>query len=99
LVGEREPYELDVERLIAAAHERNCHLELNAEPDRLDLNDINIQAAKAMGVKIAISTDAHSTGSLECMRFGVDQARRGWLEAEDVINTRPLGALKKLLKR
>jgi len=99
LIGEREAYAVDMDRVIAAARERGCHLELNASPDRLDLSDIHVHAAKSMGVKIAISTDAHSADSLDWMRFGIDQARRGWLGPEDVINTRPLGALRKLLKR
>ena len=99
LIGVREPYEVDMERVIAAAHERGCHLEINAEPDRLDLNDIHAHAAKTMGVKLAISTDAHSINAFECMRFGIDQARRGWLTAADVINTRSLAELRKLLKR
>lgn len=98
LIGEREPYDVDMERVIAAARERGCHLEVNAEPERLDLTDVHAQAAKSMGVKVAISTDAHTTAALGYMRFGVDQARRGWLESGDVINTRPLGELKKLLK-
>jgi DNA polymerase (family 10) len=59
----------------------------------------NNSAAPRMGVKIAVSTDAHSADGLGGMRFGIDQARRGWLEPKDVINTRPLGALRKLLKR
>jgi DNA polymerase (family X) len=99
LIGEREPYDVDVDRLIAAAAERGCHLEINAGPDRLDLNDIHAQAAKAAGVRLAVSSDAHSTASLGWMRFGVDQARRAWLEAKDVINTRSLAQLKKLLRR
>jgi DNA polymerase (family X) len=99
LIGEREPYDVDMERIIAAAHERGCHLEMNAEPERLDLTDVHAQAAKSMGVKVAVSTDAHSKAALEYMRFGVDQARRGWLEAADVINTRPLSELRKILKR
>ncbi|HUI19711.1 MAG TPA: DNA polymerase/3'-5' exonuclease PolX [Methylocella sp.] len=99
LIEERPPYEVDLERLFMAARERGCHLEVNAQPDRLDLNDVHAQAAKSMGVKLAISTDAHSTTGLDFMRFGVDQARRGWLEPGDVINTRPLAELKKLLKR
>jgi DNA polymerase (family 10) len=88
-----------MERLIAAAAERKCCLEINAEPDRLDLNDLHAQAAKSAGVKLAVSTDAHATHALAYIRFGVDQARRGWLEADDVINTRPLAKLRKLLKR
>lgn len=99
LIGEREGYEVDMEAVIVAARERGCHLELNADPDRLDLNDINVHAAKSAGVKIAISTDAHSTAGLANMRFGIDQARRGWLEAADVINTFPLSQLKRLLRR
>jgi DNA polymerase (family 10) len=99
LIDEREPYEVDMEAIIAAARERGCCLEVNSDPDRLDLTDIHAQAAKAAGVKLAISTDAHSTAGFSNIRFGVDQARRGWLEAGDVINTRPLARLKKLLKR
>src|SRR6266436_1792862 len=99
LIGAREPYDLDMERIIATARERGCHLELNADPERLDLTDIHVQAAKSAGVKVAISTDAHSTAGFGHMRFGVDQARRGWLGPSDVINTRPLSELRKLLKR
>jgi DNA polymerase (family 10) len=99
LIGVREPYAVDMDRLMTAAHERGCHLELNAQPDRLDVNDVHAQAAKSVGVKVAISTDAHSVSALGCMRFGVDQARRGWLEADDVINTRPLAELRRLLRR
>jgi DNA polymerase (family 10) len=99
LIGEREPYAIDMERIIAAAHERGCYLEVNAEPDRLDLTDIHAQAAKAAGAKVAISTDAHSVAALDWIRFGVDQARRGWLEPQDVINTRRLPELQKMLKR
>jgi DNA polymerase (family X) len=99
LIGEREPYEIDMERVIAAAHEHGCHLEINAQPDRLDLNDNYIHAAKQAGVTLVISTDAHSVDAFECIRFGVDQARRGWLTADDVINTRSLTELRKLLRR
>ena len=99
LIGEREPYDIDIDRLVSAAKERDCCLEINAEPDRLDLNDVHAKAAKAMGVKLAISTDAHATNTLAYMRFGIDQARRGWLEADDVINTRSLAQLRKLIKR
>ena len=99
LIGEREAYDVDMDRTISAAHDSGCFLEINAEPDRLDLNDIHAHAAKTMGVKLAISTDAHSVDAFQYMRFGVDQARRGWLTAADVLNTRPLGALRKLLTR
>lgn len=99
LIGEREPYDVDLDRLFAAAAGCGCHLELNACPDRLDLTDVAAQAAKWAGVRLAISTDAHAPASLDWMRFGVDQARRGWLEPPDVINTRPLAGLRALLKR
>ena len=99
LIGEREPCDIDMERVIAAAHALGCRLEINAQPDRLDLNDIHIHAAKQAGVKLAISSDAHAVDAFACIRFGVDQARRGWLTADDVINTRSLADLRKLLKR
>lgn len=99
LIGKREPFELDLERVLSAAAERGCFLEVNAQPKRLDLSDADCRLAKQMGVKIAISTDAHSSANLDYMRFGVDQARRGWLEADDVVNTRSLAALRKLLAR
>ena len=99
LINERPPYEIDLEKVMRAAVERGCFLELNAHPDRLDLDDAHCQMAKGMGLKIALSTDAHSTGDLDLMRFGIGQARRGWLEPADVINTRPLAELRKLLKR
>ena len=99
LIGEREPYDVDMDRVIAAAHDAGCHLEINAEPDRLDLNDIHAHAAKTMGVKMAISSDAHSVDAFQCLRFGVDQARRAWLTAVDVLNTRSLDDLKKCLVR
>jgi DNA polymerase (family 10) len=99
LIGEREPYDIDIDRLVSAAKERGCFLEINAEPDRLDLDDVHAKAAKTVGVKVAISTDAHATNTLAYMRFGIDQARRGWLDADDVINTRSLAQLRKLIKR
>jgi DNA polymerase (family 10) len=99
LIGERRPYDVDMERLVGAAKERGCILELNAHPMRLDLSDIHVRMAAEQGVPVAISTDAHSTGGLDNMRFGVDQARRGWLSAADVVNTRSWGDLKRLLKR
>jgi DNA polymerase (family X) len=99
LIDEREPYEIDMERVIAVAREVGCHLEINAAPDRLDLNDIHARAAKEAGVKLAISTDAHSVNAFRYMRFGVAQGRRAWLTADDVINARPLTKLRKLLRR
>ncbi len=99
IINRRAPYEVDMERVLRAAAERRCTVEINAHPDRLDLNDVHCRMAKDLGVKIAISTDAHSAEGLDMMRFGVDQARRGWLEAKDVLNTRPWPELKALLRR
>ena len=88
-----------MERVMQGALDRGCHLEVNAQPERLDLTDIYCRMAKDMGLKLAICTDAHATDSLDYIRFGIDQARRGWLEPEDVLNTRGLKDLQKLLKR
>jgi DNA polymerase (family 10) len=99
MLNERDPYELDLERIMEAAQERGCFLEVNAQPSRLDLNDTFCKMAKDMGVKVAISTDAHNKSNLDYMRLGVGQARRGWLGPEDVINTRSLKDLKQILKR
>lgn len=99
LIGEREPYDIDMDAVISAARNAGCYLEINAEPDRLDLNDLHAHAAKLAGVKLAVSTDAHSIDAFQCMRLGIDQARRAWLTANDVLNTRPLAELRKLLKR
>ena len=83
----------------AAARDVGCHLEINAQPGLLDLNDNYIRAAKLAGIRLAISTDAHSVDAYGCIRFGVDQARRCWLTADDVINTRSLADLRKMLRR
>jgi DNA polymerase (family 10) len=99
LIAEREPFDLDMERVIGHARERGCFLELNAHPDRLDLLDIHCRMAKEAGVKIAISSDAHGTFDFGHLRFGVGQARRGWLERDDVLNTLPLATLRPLLAR
>jgi DNA polymerase (family 10) len=99
LLGEREAFALDVERVMRAAVDRGCFLEVNAQPKRRDLADTYCKMAKDFGVKVAISTDAHSTAQLGYMRLGMFQARRGWLGPDDVLNTRDLAALRKLLKR
>lgn len=99
LINERGHYEVDMEKIMEAAVERGCFLEINAHPDRLDLSDRYCKMAKEMNLKVAISTDAHSRMDLDFVRYGVDQARRGWLEAGDVINTRGWKELKKMLRR
>jgi DNA polymerase (family X) len=99
LINERPPYDVDIEQIIKAAAEKHCFMELNAHPDRLDLNDIHLKLARELGVKIAISTDAHSKEGLKAMRFGVWQARRGWIEPGNVLNTRSWPELKKIFRR
>ena len=99
LLGKREPYSVDMSEVIKAARDHGVILEINAQPDRLDLNDVHIQMAREAGVKVVINTDAHRTQELGCMRYGVDQARRGWCEPKDVANTCHLAGFKKLLQR
>jgi DNA polymerase (family 10) len=99
LLGKREPYPLDMSEIIKVAGDNTVMLEINAQPDRLDLNDIYIRMAREAGVKTIINTDAHRTQELGCMRYGVDQARRGWCEAKDVANTCHLTAFRKLLEK
>lgn len=99
LLGRREAYAVDMARVMEAALARGCYLEVNAQPDRLDLSDSDCKLAKDLGLKVAISTDAHSTAQLDYLRFGIAQARRGWLSRDDVLNTRGWRELKKLLKR
>lgn len=99
MINEREPYDLDMERLMKAVKETGSVLELNAQPQRLDLVDVQCKMAKEMGVMVAISTDAHSIEELNFMRYGVIQGRRGWLEDKDVLNTRSWKELQKLLRK
>jgi len=99
LIGSRAPYAIDMDKVTSAARDLGCVLEINAQPERLDLNDINAHMAKTKGVKLAVSTDSHAVSSFDYIRFGIDQARRAWLTANDVINTRSLTDLRKLLKR
>jgi DNA polymerase (family 10) len=74
-------------------------MEVNAQPSRLDLDDVGCRLAREAGVKVVISTDAHDAADLRYLRFGVDQARRAWLTKDDVLNTLPLRELRKALKR
>ncbi|MGM0442482.1 MAG: DNA polymerase/3'-5' exonuclease PolX, partial [Elusimicrobiota bacterium] len=87
LINKREPYEINMEEILKKADQKNCFMELNAHPARLDITDIYAKRAKELGIKIVISTDAHGIDELSYMRYGVGQARRGWLEKEDVLNT------------
>ncbi|MBS3755570.1 MAG: DNA polymerase/3'-5' exonuclease PolX [Desulfobacterales bacterium] len=99
LINTRDPMEIDLEKIIEAAKERNVVVELNAQPDRLDLPHAYCKTAADLGVKIALSTDAHSMDNLGLIRNGIIAARRGWLTRDDIINTRPLSELRKLLRR
>jgi DNA polymerase (family 10) len=99
MINERAPYEVNVDRILHAARDKGCYLEINSQPDRLDLDDIHAKAARDMGVKMAISTDAHQIGSLPLLHYGIGQARRGWLEKGDVLNAMPLRDLKQALNR
>jgi DNA polymerase (family 10) len=99
LIPERQPFDLDMARVIRHARERGCFLELNAHPDRLDLLDTHCRLAKENGVLVAVSSDAHSTYDFANLRFGIGQARRGWLGRDDVLNARPLAELRGLLRR
>jgi DNA polymerase (family 10) len=95
----RDPYAVDVERLIEKAAETGTMIEINAAPDRRDLSDVHARAAAEAGVKIVIDSDAHAPELLGLMRYGVATARRAWLTADDVANTRTWAKLKKLRKR
>jgi DNA polymerase (family 10) len=99
LLGERAACELDLPRLIRHARERGCFLELNAHPARLDLDDTACRIARDEGVLVSIASDAHGTLEFDNLRFGVGQARRGWLEPRHVLNTRSLDELRPLLDR
>ncbi len=95
----RPPMEADWLRVIRHARERGCFLELDSQPDRLDLLDTWCRVAKEEGVLVAIDSDAHSVHDFDDLIWGIGQARRGWLTAADVLNTRPLGTLRPLLAR
>jgi DNA polymerase (family 10) len=98
LILRREPYPVDMETLVRAARDYGVLLEINAQPDRLDLSDVHAQMAREAGVKLVISTDAHRVEELDAMRYGVDQARRGWCTKADIANTYPLDRFLALLK-
>jgi DNA polymerase (family 10) len=94
LISSREGYIIDLQKIMEKSVETGTWLELNAYWDRLDLSDVNLRAAKEMGIRISIGTDAHDIQGLLWMKFGVATARRGWLEPKNVVNTYPV---KKLL--
>jgi DNA polymerase (family 10) len=99
LIGRRDPYALDVGRLLEIAAATGTALEINAQPDRLDLNDTYVRQGRDLGVKFAINTDAHHVNGLDDIQYGLLTARRGWARKQDIINTLPLDELKKWLRR
>jgi DNA polymerase (family 10) len=98
-IEKRQPYALDVDRVIEAAARTGTMLEINAAPDRRDLDEIHAREAARAGVRILVDSDAHSTVNLGLLRFGIDTARRAWLTPEQVANTRPWSEFRKLRKR
>jgi DNA polymerase (family 10) len=99
LLLKREPLRIDVEQVTAAAARHGVALEINCQVDRLDLNDAYARLARDRGVRLVISTDAHSVAALGNLRWGVQMARRAWLGPDDVLNTRDLDGLRPLLRR
>jgi DNA polymerase (family 10) len=99
LILRREPYPLDVDAIFAAAASCGVAMEINCQVDRLDLNDVHARAARDRGVRLVVSTDAHSRAAFGRLRWGVLVARRAWLRPEDVLNTRPFDELKASLRR
>jgi histidinol phosphatase-like PHP family hydrolase len=98
-IGRRPPADIDIDAVFAACARTGTALEINGQPERLDLSDENIMRAKRHGVKFAIDSDAHSTLHLDYLRYGVGTAQRAWLAADDVINTWPLGRLRQFLRK
>jgi DNA polymerase (family 10) len=98
-LNQRAPVAIDLEAVFHAAREYDVAVELDAQPQRLDLNDVHVHRARELGVKIVIDSDAHSADQLRFMRYGVDQARRGWLEKSQVLNTLPGADLQRWLQR
>ncbi len=95
LLGHREPARFDLKEVLRAASGEGCAMEVNSQPDRLDLTDTACMAAKSAGVKLVISSDSHSPREFDLLDYGVNQARRGWIGPDDVLNTRPLKSLRR----
>jgi DNA polymerase (family 10) len=98
LIDQREPYDVDMPAIVRKCKARNVALELNAHPERLDLIDIHCRMAKDEGALVVINSDAHSVHEFDNLVYGVGQARRGWLETDDVLNTRPLADVRQWLR-
>ncbi|MFN3301585.1 MAG: DNA polymerase/3'-5' exonuclease PolX [Patescibacteria group bacterium] len=98
IIQKRDEYQIDFEKILKVAKETSTILEINSYPERLDLNDQNIRRAKEFGVKMVINTDSHHKDQLRFIEYGIAQARRGWAEKSDIINTQPLEKLLKFFK-
>lgn len=99
LIGRRDPYAVNMDEVFAAAEKYGTALEINASPDRLDLNDVYVRKAKELGIKICINTDAHEISRMDEMKYGVAMARRGWLEKDDILNTMTVEEMSRFLKK
>jgi DNA polymerase (family 10) len=99
LIGEREPIDFDLERVVRRCADRGCFLELNAQPQRLDLDETGCRLAAELGVLVSVASDAHRPEDFACLEWGVTQARRGWLGATNVLNTLPPARVQALLRR
>ncbi len=99
LIGQREQYAVNLDKVFEAAARNNVALEINSSPQRLDLNDYNAKKALGFGCKFAVNTDAHSTDQLDFIHLGIGQARRGWLEEKDVVNSWGWEKFEKVLKK
>jgi len=99
LLGRRDPFDLDMEAVLSKAAETGTVMELNAHPERLDLNDVHLRMARKLGVQVVINTDAHEAGQFSHLRWGIATARRGWISSSEVLNAQPLPELLSRLKR
>jgi DNA polymerase (family 10) len=99
VILKREPHRADMTRVIEAAAAGGVAMEINAQVDRLDLDDLHARRARDAGVKIVVSSDAHSAAALGNLRWGVNVARRAWLTREDVLNTRAVEDVRRMLRR
>jgi DNA polymerase (family 10) len=98
-IGNRQPSPVDIERVIAKAIETGTFLEINSQPDRLDLTDVNARAAREAGLKLVVDSDGHQISALDYVELGIGQARRAWLTKDDVLNTRTWKQIERLKKK
>jgi DNA polymerase (family 10) len=98
-IGKRQPSPVDIERVVEKALETGTFLEINSQPDRLDLTDVHARAAREAGLRLVVDSDGHEVGALDFVELGVGQARRAWLTKDDVLNTRTWPQIERLRKR